>query len=268
MRFATMRRARALVVEAGVPYVDLGDPPAGVDAAIDAHIAETVVEAMRARKPGAHRAVPLLPDIFAAIASGEAMARCFGELEAAMLPALLAAMRPGGAAAGADVVVGDYAALAAQDAAEKLGLPLALLWQAPLGLSLMHAGEDRLNLSPRVPLEVAPGVLTMAPAKMSPPRLALNAVCQVILRTVTSGGLFNGRRVEVRAAYGLPPPAADSTGIFCVPEAVPRVIHAVSCVEELVRAWWWWWCDGLGGEGVVIDWLKRMEALRCVALPL
>lgn len=132
----------------------------------------------------------------------------------------------------------------------------------------MNAGQDRYNLAPHLPLEVAPGFLTLAPAAMSPPRRLVNQAAQVradcslglcisnqgllrtqlethtntlkntythysqiILRCVVRE-LFAAGRGELRAAHGLPPRAG--CGLFSVPPGVARVVNLLSCIQDLV----------------------------------
>ena len=120
---------------------------------------------------------------------------------------------------------------AAHEAAEKLRLPLALLWQAPLGMCLMNAGQNRYNLRPDVPVEVAPGAL-LQPAAMGPLRRLVNEAAQLLLRACMVN--YSGEREALRAAHGLP--RGVGAGLFGVPARVARLVNVVSCVPELVRA--------------------------------
>lgn len=143
VRFAAMQRAREQVLEAGVPFVDLGGAPAagagggggGGGLAKRSHTSGL-------RRPGSLGSLSQLMSLLPGPggAHGGAMASALAAMEAAMLPRLLDALIGGDGAPAADVLVADTYALAARAAAEKLALPLALLWAAAPDASLANAG--------------------------------------------------------------------------------------------------------------------------------
>ncbi|GBF96195.1 hypothetical protein Rsub_08740 [Raphidocelis subcapitata] len=227
VRFAALRSERCKVEAAGLPFVDLGDLPPGQRARVDCLMAEAVTSALAPRARRAGPRLPILPPILGAVRSGARMAEAFSLLEAAMLPRLLDSLLEG-EAAGCDVLVADFVALAAHEAAEKLRLPLALLWQAPLGMCLMNAGQNRYNLRPGVPVEVAPGVL-LQPASLGPLRRLVNEAAQLLLRVCMDD--YAGDREALRAAHGLP--RGVGAGLFGVPARVGRLVNVISCVREL-----------------------------------
>jgi hypothetical protein len=138
VRFAALARARAFVESNGLAFVDLGAMPPDASAYADERMAAAVELALapRERRPfwpfgngvngtggggkGSRHIkafaaallpwLPIVPGVLGAIASGRAMTDAFVAMEAAMLPALLGALLAGGAA-GADVLVADFAAL-------------------------------------------------------------------------------------------------------------------------------------------------------------
>jgi hypothetical protein len=125
-------------------------------------------------------------------------------------------------------------------------MPLALLWQAPLGMCLMNAGQNRYNLRQHLPVEVAPGVL-LQPERMGLVARHVNQVTQVILRAAMTD-LYTAGRGALRRGLGLPPRAGP--GLFSVPAGVARVVNVISCLRELVRA-------GRGGGPCLVKWADR-----------
>ncbi|KIZ03771.1 UDP-glucuronosyltransferase 3A2 [Monoraphidium neglectum] len=207
VRFAALSESRAKVEAAGLEFVDLGPLSAEDEAQ------KQQIHAQGARSKGKARV--------------KLGCQLFTLMERAMFPPLVEALGSGGAAAGTDAIVADFATLAAHDAAEHLGLPLVLLHQGPLGMILSGAGYNSANMYSHVPLEIPGPFLQAGP--LTPAQRAVNPLLKRLAHS-QSCGIMDPYRAATRARLGLPRVRLAKFG--CSP-SVERVLHLVSGSMDL-----------------------------------